>query len=72
MLNIGKLKGGQRKKDLGNKIDFNNGNFQFYRASIFIENLTGNKLEYMKERIEHLQKVIPTAFDNKDTILYIF
>lgn len=37
-----------------------------------IKNLTGTDLEYMKERIENLQKIIPNAFIDDDTILYIF
>ncbi len=36
------------------------------------KNLQGEDLEYMKSRIENLQKIIPEAFDNEDTILYIF
>lgn len=36
------------------------------------KNLTGTELEYMKERIENLQRVIPNAFIDDDTILYIF
>lgn len=35
-------------------------------------NLNDEDLEYMKNRIQNLQKVIPNAFENKDTILYIF
>ncbi|MBT2284933.1 hypothetical protein MKY87_15355 [Paenibacillus sp. FSL R7-0198] len=37
-----------------------------------IKNLDGNDLEYMKGRIENLQKVLPNAFINEDTVLYIF
>lgn len=37
-----------------------------------INNLAGTELEYMKERIENLQKVIPNAFIDYNTILYIF
>lgn len=37
-----------------------------------IVNLSGVDLEYMKGRIEHLQQVIPNAFNNEDTVLYIF
>ena len=36
------------------------------------KNLTGKELEYMNERIENLQNVIPNAFIDDDTILYIF
>ncbi len=36
------------------------------------KNLQGEDLEYMKSRIENLQKIMPEAFDNEDTILYIF
>lgn len=35
-------------------------------------NLTGKDLAYMKERLENLQKIIPTAFDDEKTTLYIF
>lgn len=37
-----------------------------------MKNLDGNDLQYMKDRIENLQKVIPIAFDDENTILYIF
>ncbi|MGG4127152.1 MULTISPECIES: hypothetical protein [Paenibacillus] len=37
-----------------------------------IKKLIGNDLEYMKGRIENLQKVLPDAFINEDTVLYIF
>lgn len=37
-----------------------------------MKNLTGKELEYMRERIENLQNVIPDAFIDDDTILYIF
>lgn len=36
------------------------------------QNLLGNELEYMKSRIENLQNVIPNAFEDEETILYIF
>ncbi len=36
------------------------------------ENLCGKDLDYMKCRIENLQKVIPTALEGEDDILYIF
>lgn len=35
-------------------------------------NLIEKDLAYMKERLENLQKIIPTAFDDDKTILYIF
>ncbi len=35
-------------------------------------NLTGINLEYMTERIENLLESIPKAFDEDDTILYIY
>lgn len=35
-------------------------------------NLQGINLDYMYDRIENLQKVISIAFDNANTILYIF
>lgn len=35
-------------------------------------NLEGKNLEYMKSRIENMQRIIPYAFDNEKTILYIF
>ena len=35
MLNIGRQRDGQEKKDLGNKIDFNNENFQFVNVVKF-------------------------------------
>ena len=37
-----------------------------------MKNVEGKDLQYMKDRIENLQKVIPTAFDDENTILYIF
>lgn len=37
-----------------------------------IKNVEGKDLQYMKDSIENLQKVIPTAFDDENTILYIF
>lgn len=37
-----------------------------------IQNLSGNELEYMKGRIENLQKVLPGAFIDENTVLYIF
>lgn len=36
------------------------------------ENLEGKDLEYMKSRIENLQRVIPIALDDENSILYIF
>ena len=36
-----------------------------------IKNLSGKELEYMKGRIENLQDVIPNAFIDEETILYI-
>ncbi len=36
------------------------------------KNLQGKDLEYMKGRIENLKKVIPIAFNDEKTILYIF
>jgi len=36
------------------------------------KNLQGQDLEYMKSRIENLQKVISRALDDKKTTLYIF
>jgi len=36
------------------------------------QNLEGKELEYMKSRVENLQNVIPDAFDDEKTILYIF
>ncbi len=35
-------------------------------------NLQGKELEYMKSRVENLQKIIPEAFNDKESILYIF
>ena len=37
-----------------------------------INHLSGKDLEYMKERIEDLEKGIPRGFDQEDTILYIY
>ena len=36
------------------------------------KNLRGKDLEYMRSRIKNLQKVIPGAFRDENTILYIF
>lgn len=36
------------------------------------QNLQDNDLEYMKSRIKNLQKVVPIAFDDEKSILYIF
>ena len=36
------------------------------------KNLQEKDLEYMKSRIENLQKVIPIAFDDENSMLYIF
>ena len=35
-------------------------------------NLKGSEKEYMVERIEHMQEIIPKAFINDNTILFIF
>jgi hypothetical protein len=35
-------------------------------------NLNGKDLEYMKSRIENLQRIIPLSFSDKNTMLYIF
>lgn len=35
-------------------------------------NLTGRHLEYMTERVQNLLDNIPEAFDNEETILYIY
>ncbi|MGC6768094.1 hypothetical protein ACYSNR_17355 [Enterococcus sp. LJL128] len=37
-----------------------------------IANLHGEDREYMRSRIENLEKVIPTAFTSEQDILYIF
>jgi len=34
--------------------------------------LTGSDLEYMVSRIDNLEKVIPDAFENEGTILYVY
>lgn len=36
------------------------------------KNLQGKDLEHMRSRIENLQKVIPSAFHDENSILYIF
>ncbi len=36
------------------------------------KNLQDKDLEYMKSRIENLQKVVSTALDDENSILYIF
>lgn len=36
------------------------------------KNLTGSNLEYMIGRIDNLEKIIPNAFENEDTVLYIY
>lgn len=37
-----------------------------------IKNLSGYNLEYMKERIENMQKIIPEVFIDDTAVLYIF
>lgn len=37
-----------------------------------IQRLDGADLEYMKGRVEHLQLILPNAFDSEEVILYIF
>lgn len=37
-----------------------------------IKNLDGKELDYMKSRVEDLEEGIPDAFDQDDTVLYIF
>ncbi|WP_251508351.1 hypothetical protein [Paenibacillus polysaccharolyticus] len=37
-----------------------------------IQRLDGANLEYMKGRVEHLQRILPNAFDSEEVILYIF
>lgn len=36
------------------------------------KNLQGKDLEYMRSRIKNLQEIIPTALEDKNSILYIF
>lgn len=36
------------------------------------KNLSGSNLEYMVGRIDNLEKVIPNAFEEEGTILYIY
>lgn len=37
-----------------------------------VKNLEGKELDYMKSRVEDLEKGIPSAFTREDTILYIY
>lgn len=57
MQNIGRLKGGQEKKDLGNKIDFNNGNLNLERyVKVKIITVCGS-YKFKKEMIEITEKM---------------
>lgn len=70
-------------EDLNIKYMQDGAEFDFSKKDIVLEelmsllfwaekNLQGKDLEYMRSRIENLQKIIPSAFHDKNSILYIF
>jgi len=70
-------------KELGIKLFQENGYFCKEQLDIVMnelnllkdwanKELTGSDLEYMVSRIENLEKVIPNAFIDEDTTLYIY
>ena len=70
-------------KELNIKYMQDGAEFDFLKKDLVLEelklllcwaekNLQGKDLEYMKSRIENLLKVIPGAFDDENSILYVF